>query len=198
MMPANGVDERQAADDRVVLHVAAPVEEFIVHVHAGGGADNEPAGVRGPYLGQDGPADRRHDQERNQRVRRKEHDPIVAGGIVIRRFLGEELMMRQRVPVIDPHQARARPVHHLGMQKPFEDVGQDNHHRDHRDLGPCRGVDVLGGIPQRRTADQIDQRDMNKTGVGRGNLGAIGFPKRGLTSGHHNGASCGEWPRTLT
>ena len=137
------------------------------------------------------PPDRGHHQEGDQRVGREEHDPVVSGGVVIRRFLGEELVMRQGVAVVDAHQAGTRAVHDLGVQEPLEDVREDHDGGDDGDFRQGGGVDVLGGVPQGGPADQVDQRDVDQAGIGRGDLGAIGRSEGGLAGGHHGAFSFG-------
>ncbi len=99
--------------------------------------------------------------------------------------MGEELVVRQGVAIVDAHQAGDRAMHDLGVKKPLEDVGQDHDDRDHRDLGCGGGVDVLGSIPQRRAPDQVDQRHVDQAVIGRSDLGTIHRSERGLAGGHH-------------
>ena len=49
--------------------------------------------------------------ERDQRIGRKEHDAEVARVVEARLQIGEELMVRQRVALVDAHEALHRPVH---------------------------------------------------------------------------------------
>ena len=50
--------------------------------------------------------------------------------------MGEELVMRQSVALVDAHEALDRPVHDVAVDPPLEHVGDAERERDDQELVP--------------------------------------------------------------
>ena len=124
--------------------------------------DEQPADI-----GADQPAERhgagdRQQRERRQRVGREERHPVIAVIGEAHLVVGEELVMLERVPVVDraPDRVALRTMHHVAMQPPLEEIAEQEHDRDGEQLEPrhlvqVREVDVQCGQP-----DRVDDRDV--------------------------------------
>src|SRR5437899_1006672 len=73
------IHERDVADDAVVLHMAAPVEELVVEVDARGRRNEKPAGIGRPQCPEHQGGRCRHADEGGQRIGREEGNAKVAG-----------------------------------------------------------------------------------------------------------------------
>src|SRR5215467_9468069 len=77
-------------------------------------------------------------------------------------IIREELMMIERVPLIDRAQTFNidRPVHDVFVHGPFEDVGKKESQRDCQPLEPSYIMDVLHIDVERRCAHRVDDGNM--------------------------------------
>ncbi len=72
--------------------------------------------------------------------------------------VGEELVMRQHVALVDAHQPLDRAMHDEAVHRPFEDVAGEERGRHHQPFEERRLVDVAGAIPDRREPERRDHR----------------------------------------
>jgi len=100
----------------------------------------------------------------------------------------EELVVRERMAPVDPHEALDRAVHHIAVDPPLEQIADQEDERDDQPIGPARVVDMRDEIGQCGRADRINHNDVHFAAVpGRDPRPIIGT-EAFLPLGHHNRA----------
>ncbi len=104
----------------------------------------------------------RHQREHHQRVRREHGDAPVLVVAEAHFLVAEELMVVERVPLIDRAQALDvdRPVHDEAVHRPFEDVGEEEGERHREPLHQAHIVDVRDVDIEHGRAHGVDEHDV--------------------------------------
>ena len=180
------VDERRVAHEPVVIDVAAEMHELVDQVHRRRRRDQQPADIGRDQPAEDERGGDRHHREGHQRIGRKErHAPVVMVGET-HLLLGEELVMHQRVPVVDRAERLdlRRPVHDEAVDPPFEEIGGQKGHRHDAEFPPAQLADIGEIHRQRGKSDHVDDEDMEPAIVPAGDAVAVGRPVIALPLGH--------------
>ena len=135
----------------------------------------------------------RHQDEHDQRIGREHrHAPIL---VVAETHLivGEELVMIERVPLIDRAQALDvdRAMHDEFVRGPFEQVREQEGERNGEPLEPGHVVDVLDVDVERCRAHRIDEDDVEVAVVPPDDSGAVLLAKIDLPLTDHPASP---WP----
>src|SRR5262249_50990441 len=176
------------AHEPVLVDVTAEVHEFVDEIHAGGYAHEQPADIRRKYEPEDDGHRQRHENEHDQRIRRKHrHAPILVIAET-HLLIGEELMMVERVPLIDRAQALDVDwaMHDEFVHSPFEQVSEQESERNGQPLKPGDVVDVLDVDIERCRAHRVDEDDVEIAVVPPDDSGAVLFAKIDLPLTDHS------------
>src|SRR5262249_22938118 len=129
----------------------------------------------------------RHQDEYDQRIGREYgHAPILV--VAKAHFLvGEELMVVERVALIDRAQALDvhRPVHDVLMHRPLEQIGEEEGDRHGKPLERVSVVVVLMEDEDRGRAHGVDDRDVKIPVVPPHDAGTVLLPKINLARADH-------------
>ena len=157
-MAAQRVDEGAAAHEPVLVDVAAEMHELVDQVHAAGRRHEQPADVRREHRPEDRRRRDRHQDEHDQRVRREHGDAPVLRVAEAHLLVGEELMVIERVPLVDGAQALDvdGPVHDVFVHGPFEQIGEQEGRRHRQPFPPGHVMDVLDVDVERGGAHRVD------------------------------------------
>src|SRR6266581_8485353 len=101
-------------------------------------------------------------------------------------LLGEELVVHQRVPVVDRAERLylRRTVHDEAVDPPFEEIGGEKSHRYDPELPPAQVADVGEIDRQRRESDHIDDKGVEPAIVPSRDAVAVRRPVIALPLGH--------------
>ncbi len=187
VVPAQGVHERAVAHEGVLLDVAAEVHELVDEIHAGGHAHEQPAHVGREQEAQHHGGRDRHQDEDDQRIGRKHGDAPVLVVAEAHLVVGEELVVVERVALIDRAQPFDvhRPVHDVSVHGPLEQVGEQEGERDGEPLAPGHVVDVLDVDVEGRRSHRVDQDDVEVAVVPAQDAGAVFLTKIDLPLTDH-------------
>ncbi len=172
--------------------MTAEVHELVDQIHAGGDAHEQPADIRREHRAENEGGRNRHQREHHQRVRRKHGDAPVLVVAEAHFVVAEELMMIERVPLIDRAQAFDvhRPVHDVFVHRPLEDVGEDEGQRNGEPFQPRHVMDVRDVDVEHRRPHRVDQRDVKVAVVPADDAGAVFVAEVDLALRDHRDPPC--------
>ena len=163
------------------------MHELVDQIHAGGDAHEQPADIRREDKAENGGGRDRHQGEHHQRIGRKYGDAPILVVAEAHFLVAEELMMIERVPLVDRAQAFDvhRPVHDVFVHRPLEDVGEDEGQRHREPFQPGHVMDVRDVDVKHRRAHGVDQRDVEIAVVPADDAGAVFVAEVDLPLGDH-------------
>src|SRR5215472_9470165 len=187
MMATQRVDERAMAHEPVLVYMAAEIHELVDEIHAGRHAHEQPADIGRQQRAERGGRGQRHQDEDDQRVRRKHGDAPVLVVAEAHLIVGEELMMIERVTLIDRAQSLDvhRAVHDKSVHCPFEQVGEQEGERHREPLQRRHVVDVRDVDIEHRRAHGVDDGDVEVAVVPSDDAGAVLLAKVDLPLADH-------------
>src|SRR4029079_19500759 len=156
-------------------------------IHAGGRAHEQPAHVWREDTAQHRSDRDGHKDEHDQRIRRKDGYPPVLVVTEAHLLIGEELMMVQRVALVDRAQPLDvdRTMHDEFVDRPFKDV-REQECEGNSEPFPCgHAMDVLDIDVERRRTHRVDDHDVKIAIIPAQDAGPIFLPKCDLALRYH-------------